>query len=321
MQPVTQSTTRAAAIGLAGYAVFSVHDAIIKHLGSSYSVIQIVFFSALFTFPLIALLLVRDSEPGTLRPKHPGLVALRSVSGSVAAFSAFYAFTVLPLAQVYAILFATPLIITLLAIPFLGETVRLRRGLAVVAGLVGVLVVLRPGAEDLALGHLSALVAAFLSAVNAIIMRKIGGEERTVVMILYPMFMGFLLMGVGLAFVYRPMPVGDLGLMAVIAALVLAAMTCILAAYRNGPAIVIAPMQYSQILWAVLFGYLLFDEHPDLITFVGAAIIIASGLYILRREADPAVSRNTPVLRTRTRAGLPAGLRVGTLLKRGRAQD
>lgn len=312
---------RAAGFGLAGYAIFSAHDAIIKSLGGTYSVIQIVFFSSLFTFPLIALLLVRDAEPGTLRPKNTGLVALRSVSGSVTAFTAFYAFTVLPLAQVYAILFATPLLITLLAIPFLGETVRLRRGLAVVAGLVGVIVVLRPGAQDLSLGHLAALLASLLSAINAIIMRKIGSEERTVVMILFPMFMGFLFMAAGLGFVYKPMPLVDLALMAVIAVLVLIAMTCVLFAYRHGPAIVVAPMQYSQIIWAVFFGTLFFGEKPDLITFLGTAIIVSSGLYILRREGDPSVSRTTPVLRTRTRAGLPAGLRVGTLLRQSQNTD
>lgn len=312
---------RAAGFGLAGYAIFSAHDAIIKSLGGTYSVIQIVFFSSLFTFPLIALLLVRDAEPGTLRPKNTGLVALRSVSGSVAAFTAFYAFTVLPLAQVYAILFATPLLITLLAIPFLGETVRLRRGLAVVAGLVGVIVVLRPGAQDLSLGHLAALLASLLSAINAIIMRKIGSEERTVVMILFPMFTGFLFMAAGLGFVYKPMPLVDLALMAVIAVLVLIAMTCVLFAYRHGPAIVVAPMQYSQIIWAVFFGTLFFGEKPDLITFLGTAIIVSSGLYILRREGDPSVSRTTPVLRTRTRAGLPAGLRVGTLLRQSQNTD
>lgn len=264
---------------------------------------------------------MHDAEPGTLRPKNTGLVALRSVSGSVAAFTAFYAFTVLPLAQVYAILFATPLLITLLAIPFLGETVRLRRGLAVVAGLVGVIVVLRPGAQDLSLGHLAALLASLLSAINAIIMRKIGSEERTVVMILFPMFMGFLFMAAGLGFVYKPMPLVDLALMAVIAVLVLIAMTCVLFAYRHGPAIVVAPMQYSQIIWAVFFGTLFFGEKPDLITFLGTAIIVSSGLYILRREGDPSVSRTTPVLRTRNRAGLPAGLRVGTLLRQSQNTD
>lgn len=311
-----QSHLRAALFGLLGYAIFAVHDAIIKHLGSHYSVIQIVFFGALFSFPLITILLIQDSEPGTLRPRNPGLVAVRSISGSVSAFCAFYAFTVLPLAEVYAILFATPILITILAIPFLGERIRLRRGLAVLAGLGGVIVVLRPGLQAFELGHLAALGASLLAAINAIIMRKIGAEERTVVMILYPMFTGFLIMGGSLAIVYEPVSLTDLGLMAVVALLVLLAMSCILAAYRRGPAIIVAPMQYSQIIWAIALGAVFFGETPDLWTFAGTGIIVASGLYILRRETDPDVSKTRPVSRTRTRAGLPAGLRVSPLLRR-----
>ena len=193
---------------------------------------------------------------------HSHAVIRRSVAGAAAAFLAFFAFTELPLAQVYAILFATPILITLLAIPFLGETVRLRRGLAVAIGLAGVLIVLRPGAQPLQPGHLAALAAALLASVNAIIMRRIGGQERMVVMILYPMFTGFVIMGGALAFVYRPMPLADLGLLAVIAVLVLLAMMSILAAYRSGPAIFVAPMQYSQILWAVLLGALFSTRPP-----------------------------------------------------------
>ena len=131
-----------ALFGLAAFATFSVHDVIVKQLGATYSPFQIVFFSALLSFPLITIVLMSDQKPGTLRPVHPWWVALRSVSGATSAVCAFYAFSQLALSQVYAIIFASPLIITVLAIPMLGETVRLRRGLAVLLGLVGVLIVL-----------------------------------------------------------------------------------------------------------------------------------------------------------------------------------
>lgn len=307
------SNLSGALFGLAAFAIFSTHDVLIKYLGSVYSPFQIVFFSSLLGFPLITLLMIRDAVPGTLRPVHPWWMLLRSVSGVTAAVCAFYAFSVLPLAQVYAILFAAPLLITILSVPVLGETVRLRRGLAVVAGLIGVLVVLRPGASDLGLGHLSALVSAVAGALNSIVVRKIGKDERPVLMILYPMIASFALMAVALPFVYRPMPIIDLGALAIVAILVLFAMSCLVAAYRRGAAVVVAPMQYSQILWAALYGATLFGEYPDAITYLGAAIIIASGLYILRRESTGASSRNTPVLETKTRIGLPAGLRVGVL--------
>ncbi len=310
-----------ALFGLAAFAVFSVNDVIIKVLGSTYSPFQIVFFGALFSFPIITLMLIGDQTPGTLRPVHPWLLALRSLSGAASAVSAFYAFSVLPLTQAYAILFASPLLITVLAIPILGETVRLRRGLAVLVGLVGVLVVLRPGSSEIGLGHISALVSAITGALNSILVRKIGSDERSVVMVLYPMMTNFVLMGIALPFVYRPMPVQDLGLMAIIAMLVLLAMTGLINAYRRGSAIIVAPMQYSQMLWATVFGSIFFSETPDMSTFGGASIIILSGLYILRREAIVDVSQNTPVLRTRTRIGLPAGLRVGSMIRRDRRRE
>lgn len=319
--PQQNSTMQAALLGLAAFAVFATHDVIIKLLGSSYSAIQILFFGALLSFPIITVILMRDAQPGTLRPKHPGWIALRSLSGSFAALGAFYAFSVLPLAQVYAILFAAPLLITLLAIPILGETVRLRRGMAVLAGLCGVIVVLRPGGTEFGLGHAAALVSAVTGALNSIVVRKIGAEERTVVMILYPMMTNFVLMGIALPFVYRPVPLVDFGLMAIVSAMVLVAMALLIMAYQRGEAVMVAPMQYSQILWAALFGALFFDEYPDTATFIGAGIIILSGLYILRREAGSDASSNQPVLRTRTRVGLPAGPRVGSFMKRTRKDD
>ncbi|MCT4557738.1 MAG: DMT family transporter [Pelagimonas sp.] len=316
-----QSNLKAALYGLGAFAVFATHDVIIKIIGASYSSFQILFFGALFSFPLISIILMRDAEPGTLRPKNLGWLMLRSVSGAVAALGAFYAFSTLPLAQVYAAVFAMPLLITLLAIPILGERVGFHRGIAVAMGLVGVLVVLRPGTEPISLGHMAALLCAVAGALNSIVVRKIGNEERPIVMILYPMMTNFALMSIALPFVYKPMPLMDFGLLAVVSAMALLAMMLLIQGYLRGAAVLVAPMQYSQIIWATLFGALFFDEFPDAFTFVGTAIIIASGLYILRRESDASVGSNRPVLRTRTRAGLPVGVRVGTLMKTGQGKQ
>lgn len=294
--------TKGAVLALVAFAVYSTHDAIIKLLGSSYSPFQMIFFSVLFSFPLALLMLMRDRTPGTLLPVHPWWVAVRTVAALVTGISAFYAFTLLTLAEVYAILFATPLVITLLAIPVLGEKVGIRRGLAVAIGLVGVLVVLRPGGDTaLNFGHGAALVAAFGAALASVIVRKIGSEERPVVLLLYPMVANFVLMSCALPFVYVEMPIEHLGLFAVIALCGTVAGLIIILAYKAGEAVIVAPMQYSQIIWATLFGALFFDEFPDLGTFVGAGIIIASGLYIVLREGRSGVSTNTPVLRTKPR--------------------
>jgi drug/metabolite transporter (DMT)-like permease len=303
-----------ALLALAAFAVFAVHDVVVKTLGGDYAPFQIMFFGVMFSFPLTTLIMMRDRTAGTLRPRHPWWTALRTVAAVVTGVSAFYAFGALPLAQTYAILFASPLLITVISIPILGETVRLRRWLAVLVGLVGVLVVLRPGQTDLTLGHIAALVAAVAGALASVIVRKIGRDERSVVLLLYPMMANFVLMGAALPFVYRPMPIEHLGAVGLMAGLGVLANLILIGAYRAGEAAVIAPMQYSQIIWASAFGWLIFGESVDQQTGIGASIVIASGLYIVLRESRSSASENTPVLRTRSRPETATAPRVSSFL-------
>ncbi|MDB4052810.1 DMT family transporter [Octadecabacter sp.] len=309
------ANTKGALLALLAFGIFATHDVFVKTLGAIYSPIQIVFFSVLFSFPLATVMLMRDAKPGTLLPRHPWWMALRTIASVATAVSVFYAFTVLPLAQTYAILFASPLLITILAIPVLGETVRLRRWLAVIVGLTGVMVVLQPGATELTLGHAAALTAAVGGSIASIIVRRIGADERPVVMLLYPMVANFVVMGASLAFVYIPMPIEHLGLVALVAAFAWTAGRCIIVAYQSGEAAIIAPMQYSQIIWATLYGALFFDETIGRPTLIGAGIIIASGLYIVLRESRTDVSSTTPVLRTRSRHETGTYMRAGPLLR------
>lgn len=301
---------------LLAFGIFATHDVVIKFLGGQYSPIQIIFFSTLFSFPLITLMLMSDRNEGHLRPVHPWWTLLRTVSSTITAFTAFYAFSVLPLAQVYVILFASPLLITLLSIPILGERVGIHRLGAVVVGLAGVIVVLRPGQTPLGLGHVAGFAAALFGALAAVIMRKIGRDERTPVMMLYPLVMNFVVMGSALTFVYEPMPITHLGLLALIAAMGFVAGLFLIRAYRNGDAAIVAPMQYSQILWATVYGFLLFGERLDLATMIGAGIIIASGVYIVFRESRLGAESTTPVLRTRSRGGTAVSFRIGPILRR-----
>lgn len=296
------SNVRGALLALIAFAIFSTHDVFVKTLGASYSPFQIVFFSVLLSFPLATIMLMRDAKPGTLVPVHPWWMALRTVAAVITGVSVFYAFSVLPLAQTYAILFASPLLITVLAIPVLGERVRLRRWIAVLVGLAGVLVVLRPGQTELSLGHLAAIAAAIGGSVASIVVRKIGSEERPVVILLYPMVVNFVVMAAALPFVYKPLPIEHLGMLGVIAVFAWIGSRLVVAAYQAGEAAIIAPMQYSQIIWAAIFGMVFFDEVIDRPTIIGAAIIIASGVYIVLRESRSDVSENTPVLRTRSRS-------------------
>jgi drug/metabolite transporter (DMT)-like permease len=314
----SQSTTlRGALFALLAFGLFSTHDVVIKFLGRSYASPQIIFFSVLFSFPLIIFMLIRDADGGSLRPVHPWWTAARGAMSAISGGAAFYAISVLPLTQLYPILFSMPLMITLMAIPILGERVGPRRAGAIVLGLIGVIVVLQPGAAAFTIGHVAALVAAMASAFNSIIMRKIGRDERTVVLQLYPLIVNLVIMGALLPFIYVPMQLIDMGASAVVAALALTAVACLVAAYRAAPAVVVAPMQYSQIIWASLYGVLFFDDSMDRMTLIGTAIIIASGIYIvLREDKRRAEGSSQPVLRSRSRAGTPSTPRVASFLTR-----
>ncbi|KNG93394.1 DMT family transporter [Pseudaestuariivita atlantica] len=312
---------RGALLALIAFGIFATHDVVVKTLGGVYSPIQIIFFSTLLSFPLVMFMLIRDQSRATLQPVHPWWTLLRTACAVATALLAFYAFSVLPLAQTYAILFAAPLLITVLAIPILGEPVRWRRGVAVLVGLAGVIVVLRPGVTDLTFGHLAALGAAIFGATASVIVRKIGRDERSIVLLLYPMIASFILMAALLPAVYIPMPLEDLALVGVISALGFSAGLVLIGAYKRAEAAIVAPMQYSQILWATGYGYLLFGETIDRPTLIGAGIIIASGLYIVLREGRTPGSQ-TPVLRTRAR-GYGSSFRISPFLNgsRDRPED
>lgn len=308
---------RGAMFALAGFGFFASHDALVKALGGNYSPFQVMFFAVLFGFPLVAVMLMSESEAGTLRPANMRWMLIRSALGVTVGLGAFTAFALLPLTQVYAIIFAQPLIITALSVPILGEKVGARRWAAIAVGLIGVLVVLRPGSADLGLGHLAALIASLGGACVAVILRKHGGSERSAVLILYPMIANFVLAGGALAFVYRPMPLPDLGLAAALALCAFLASLSMIRAYRAAPAALVAPMQYSQIVWAAIYGAAFFAEYPDIWTAVGSAIIIGSGLFTVARERSGGRSVVKPLSTPRSQRGdTVPGLRLEALLRR-----
>lgn len=298
-EPAENKTSTLGGLGFAvlGFGLFATHDAIIKALGETYPVFQIIFFAMLFAFVPMSMIILVDRAVDNFRPRHPWLILMRSVLTIIAMSSAFYAFVNLPLAEVYALLFAAPLLITAFSVPLLGEVVRARRWAAVGIGLIGVLIVLRPGITALSPGHFAALTAAVAAALAAIVVRKIGSEERSAVLILYPMLVSLIAMATTLPAVYVPVDLTDLGLMAAIGLISVLAQLCIIAAYRSAPAAVIAPTQYSQILWASAYGAIFFMERPDTYVAIGSAVIILSGIFVVWRESRENVSVKSPVLR------------------------
>ncbi|WP_431297857.1 DMT family transporter [Tabrizicola sp. BL-A-41-H6] len=278
------SNLKGALLGLLAMGLFAVSDIGVKFLGGGYHPFQIIFFAGVLSLPLVVLHIMADPAGGRLRPEQPRLMALRSFIVVLNGIAGTFAFASLPLAEAYAIFFTMPIFITVLSALALKEPIDLLRGVAVVAGLLGVIVALDPGQVSLRWGHAAALAAAILGAANYVIIRFSGGAERTIVLILYPMMAQLIVATLALPFVYRAMPFADLAVTGAMALAAFAGYFAIIAAYRRAPGIVVAPMQYSQIIWAAVFGALLFDEVMSLQTILGTAIIILAGLVIVARQ-------------------------------------
>ncbi len=290
------SIIKGAGTALIAFALFSTHDALVKSLSGIHP-FQIAFFAFLFSFLPFTLFIGVDPVERSLRPNRPLLIGLRCIFHAGSIICAFYAFSVLPLAQVYAMLFATPVLITLLSIPLLGEKVRLIRWVAILLGLSGVMVVLNPTASSFSIGHIAALMSAVFGACNSINTRKIGDTEHSATLLLFPMIGNVLLSGVLMYFVYTPMPGYALLVCALVGLLSVTGHKILISAFRTTEAQFIAPTQYSQILWASLFGVVFFNETLQTTTVVGSIIIILSGVLFIWRELS--VSVNMPVLKTR----------------------
>lgn len=296
-QPMAaQSVIKGPLLALAGFAAFSTHDALLKSL-SEYSVFQIIFFAVLFGYVPFSIARLVQPDPGSIKANNLKVVILRALLMVSSLCCAFLAFSMLPLVQVYVLIFTAPILISILAIYFLGEKVHLFRWTAIIIGLIGVVVVLRPSVETLSWGHLFGLIAAVSSAGAAIIARKVGNTESAATMILFPILASILITGCVLPFVYKPMPLADLAVMFAIGVFGQIGQLLVLLAYRAANAAFIAPMQYSQIVWAVVFGSLFFNESPDLYVYIGAGITVFSGILIVWREAM--VSKIQPNLNTR----------------------
>jgi drug/metabolite transporter (DMT)-like permease len=273
-------------IALAGYAVYAWGDGFVKGLGGKLSVFEIGFFITLFACVFL-LFLTPDGERwrGFWRTSRPWAVHARAFSGLAAGVLGVYAFTTIPMAEVYALFFLAPLFVTILSVIVLKETVGPWRWSAVVMGFVGVLLVVKPGFRTLELGHLAAFIVAFLGAATIILMRSLANERQTTMLGMLVAY-GLVFNAAAAAATSTFQLPGWGPLLFTIAA---GACTAVghrlqLLATRMSPANHIAPMHYSQIIWAVAIGAVFFSELPDWISVLGLVIVVASGLLTLMRE-------------------------------------
>lgn len=287
----------ARALGLAAlsYLSFSTADALIKGSSAHYPVFEIATVMAFFALlPVVGLGLAQAGVRGLL-PNRWGLVLLRGALTSTGALCAWLAFSMLPLADGYAILFAAPMLVTVLSALILREEVGWRRWLSTGIGFAGVLVMVRPDFATLGAGHGLALAGACCGALSFVVLKRIGTSERSAPL-LFVLFLSVLVASLPMtvrSFV-MPDPAGLLA-MAVAGLLMGMGQTGLVLATRGAPAVVVAPFQYTQMIWAVLFGALLFGDRPTPMLFAGMALVVGSGLFTLWRET---VRRSTVTIAT-----------------------
>ena len=288
MQTNSSEARRHSMVGIllmfAGVACLSVNDAFAKALTAQYSTLQVLFLRNVIALPFAFAVAYWMGGTGALRTYRPAAHLLRGVLWICAAMLFFTSFRYLRLAEATALIFVAPMFITALSALMLREQVGWRRWVAVTTGFVGVLIVARPGGSSFQPASMLPVVTALLYAFLLISARWVDSRESVWTLLLYLTGAGALLSGLIVPFVWSAVRAEDVWLFVGIALFGTAGMTMMTQAFRLAPASVVAPIDYSALLWATGFGWLIWNEIPDLATYVGAVVIIASGIYIVLRE-------------------------------------
>lgn len=271
----------------AGVAFLVVNDAAAKLLTDRYAPIQIIFLRNLIAVPIIATLIVTVFGTAALRTRHLRLHALRGLLMVVAAALYFTALIHMPLAEATALVFSAPIFITALSVPLLGEKVGWRRWAAVLLGFVGVLVIVRPGSATFQLAALLPVGTALGYALFMITARWIDRRERLLTMMLFAMLFPMIYATLPAVAVWTPVQLGDIGLFVAIAVCGSLGLALIGQAFRMAPAAIVAPFDYTALIWATGLGWFIWGDIPTVWTLAGAAIIVTSGVIIILRERLP----------------------------------
>ncbi len=269
------------------FGCFATADATAKFLSGDYAVLQILFLGSAFALLPTLIFIWKLEGLASIRPQRTGLCFARGALTSLSVLAIVWSFTKLPLAEGYALAFTAPLIVAALSGWLLQEVVHRRQWMAVFIGFLGILVILRPGLSTINAGHAAALGSAVLFALSLVLLRRIGTSETPGALLvtyfiasltLYLPFLAsvwvmpndwftwLLMMGIGIA--------SGCGQ----AALVLA--------FRHAPAAIVSPFQYTQLIWGVAFGAVLFGDLPDAAMLTGAVMVVGSGWALLSQATN-----------------------------------
>ena len=299
-EPHQDHIVRGMLAGVAAFFMLTVMNVFAKLLSVNHSVIEIAFYRNLIaTLPFLFIIFVLGKRDILVINSQPLAVGGRAVLGSLSLVTTFAAFAAMPMADTTAFLFTRSLFIPILGLFFLGEKVGPYRWSAVLIGFVGVLIMLRPTGAVNSLGVSLALCAALMHAVLQIILRHLGKHEKPETVTFYFVLIGTVVTALPLPFVAVRPAVAEIPLLIGAGLSGALAQWFLSLAFSRAPAAVVTVFNYSGIVWATLFGWLIFNDWPVTAVWAGGSIVIASNLFMIWRE-----SRKGTVTGARARAKL-----------------
>ena len=261
-----------------------VHDAISKWLADGYSLFEIIFVRSAVSLVPLVFLLNREGGYRRLRTRNAMWLLARGTLG-LCSFGLFLsALPLMSLANVFAVVMAGPLLVTALSVVLLKEHVGVRRWVAVLVGFTGILLIARPGGEIPLVGLLYLLGSVTCYALTMLSTRWLGTHESASVMSVYNSVVAVCVCGIATLTVWTTPSAGDLLLMALIGLIAGIAQYTMTEAFRIAPPSVVAPYEYTALVWAMAIGYLVWGDIPTSHMLIGSGIVVLCGLYVLHRE-------------------------------------
>jgi len=270
---------------LGGLALYALSDAFIKQLMGTYSVQQATFLRA-FTrlIPLLIAAFMQGQARAVFKTEHPKRHLARLAVNLAYTYSFMYAFSIASLTTVYTLAYTSPFFMVLLSAWMLKEKVSLGKWAAVGVGMIGVVVAMRPGTGVFEMAALVVLAGAFLGSLNKILMRRLAATEHSLAIAIYPNVAMMLVLSPFLLTTWQSISLHDWGFLAIVGVITATGQYAIAHSLRFAQGSTLAPLDYSSFFWVVMLDFFWWNNIPDLYKVAGAAIIVASNLYILYRS-------------------------------------
>ena len=279
-----EGNSRAVLLMVIGTVFFSSMHALIRYMSADLHAFELAFFRNLFGLLVVLPWLLR-SGLAPLKTKRLGLHSVRGLLNGVGMLMFFYAVSITPLADVIALSFTAPIFATVLAIVFLGEIVGTRRWAAIFIAFLGTMVILRPGLMEISQGQFLAMASAALWACALIMIKILSRTDSSITIIAYMIIFQVPVSGLAAATVWITPSLEQVCIMAVMGTLGTVGQWLLIEALKEGDTNVVMPFDFLKMIWAVLLGFLFFNELPDLFTWLGSAIIFSSAIFIAWRES------------------------------------